>query len=94
MATTVTINHQDDTTNATFVVGVSADAIARARLKFNPSQLDSVTRIKALAAALYSELETLAAERHPVAGREAATAMTHIQAGAMFAVSAATAHLG
>lgn len=86
-------------------------AMQRARLSFNPSSVPRVNRIKALAAALYAELEAIPNEvesrlqasagagnsipARPIetARREAATAATHIQAGAMFAVSAATAHL-
>lgn len=83
---------------------LSDAAIARARLTFHPSGLASVDRIKTLAAALYTELEyvvsnatakradsTVDTEWHATVLREAATAATHIQAGAMFAVSAATA---
>lgn len=76
-------------------VAISDSAAKRARMTFNPSNNDRVNRIKALAAALYSECEAVQVDAggDPVANREAATAMTHIQAGAMFAVSAATAHL-
>lgn len=76
-----------------YAVELSEKALERARLAFNPSGLEDVIRVKALVAALYSILEPLVAERHPVAGREAATAMTEIQGGAMFAVSAMTAKL-
>lgn len=80
------------------VVDISDSAAKRARMTFNPSNADRVNRIKALVAALYSECEAVIADAggegsRGTAQREAATAMTHIQAGAMFAVSAATAHL-
>lgn len=70
-------------------IDISETAAARAKLDFNPSANDQVSRIKTLVAALYTELETLTApgERSEKA-REAATAATNIQAGAMFAVSA------
>ena len=93
------------------IIGVSDAAIHRARASFNPSALPGVDNVKALAAALYTELDKIpdlvedklqeavgqgsAIPGRPLefARREAATAATHIQAGAMFAVSAATAHL-
>lgn len=103
MTTQVTIQHtRPDGTTDQQVVGVTQEAIKRARLSFNPSGDARVTRIKALVAALYSELQQLNLESvnvtadvgvTTVINREAATAATHIQAGAMFAVSAATAHL-
>ena len=91
-------------------------AMGRARLSFNPSGSERVNRLKALAAAFYSECDAIMAEfraqaqaeaeapadggsialgdkwAHVLneAGREAATAKTHMQAAAMFAVSAAT----
>ncbi len=88
-------------------------AMGRARLSFNPSGSERVNRLKALAAAFYSECDAIVAEfraqaeaegevvgtitlgdkwAHVLneAGREAATAKTHMQAAAMFAVSAAT----
>lgn len=79
-------------------VELSETAAKRARLTFNPSGNDRVTRIKTLAAALYTECEAVIKAAggegsRGTAQREAATAMTHIQAGAMFAVSAATADL-
>lgn len=71
-------------------VELSETALQRARLNFNPSGLEDVIKVKALVAALYAILEPLTAERGTQA-REAATAMTQLQAGAMFAVSAITA---
>lgn len=90
MTVTVTINFPD-AQPAPSEIQITDAAMRRARLSFNPSGDPRVNRLKALAAAFYSELEDLA--RDPIAGREAATAMTQIQGGAMFAVSAATAHL-
>jgi len=89
--------------HANGTVEISESAANRARMSFNPSANPAVDRIKTLAAALYSECELIQAQAKKrseeagtigsdaTAGREAATAMTHIQAGAMFAVSAATA---
>lgn len=98
---TVTVHLSEE--NSAYIALTEA-AMKRARLTFNPSGLQRVAVIKALTAALYTELKALTDEaadpanpRTPAEamtiGREAATAMTHIQAGAMFAVSAATAHL-
>jgi hypothetical protein len=93
------------------VIGVTDAAMRRARVSFNPSSLPHVDNIKALTAALYTEIAPIpdviegklveeagaraAIPSAPVeaARREAATAATHLQAAAMFAVSAATAHL-
>lgn len=77
-------------------IDISASAAERARISFNPSGNERVNRIKTLVAALYTECEGIIADAggegsRGTAQREAATAMTHIQAGAMFAVSAATA---
>lgn len=87
----------DDVSPSVSVV-LTPTALKRARLDFNPSGNPQVTRLKMLAAALYSELERIGEAGRdasnpaaPTIGREAATAATHIQAGAMFAVSAATA---
>lgn len=81
------------------VIGVTEEAIMRARVSFNPSSLPNVDNIKALTAGLYSVLERVGEgqrgnfEPDATVGREAATAATQIQLGAMMAVSAATAHL-
>lgn len=77
-------------------VEISETAAKRARLSFNPSGNPRVDRIKTLTAALYSELEQVIEDAggegsRGTAQREAATAATYLQAGAMFAVSAATA---
>lgn len=63
-------------------------------MTFNPSGNVRVNRIKTLAAALYTELDEIAAsardQGNDTAGREAVTAATHLQSAAMFGVSAAT----
>ena len=75
-------------------IRLTDEAAARARMTFNPSGKPRVDRIKTLAAALYTEMNEVCAlarkQGNDIAGREAATAMTHIQSGAMFAVSAST----
>lgn len=77
MTTLVTIKTTEGDTTRDVTITLTDDALARARRSFSPSG--------------NTLNDELAATRHPVAGREAATASTHIQAGAMFAVSAATA---
>jgi len=76
-------------------IDITPEAVKRARLDFNPSGRDDVARLKLLAAAFYSELERVAQNgvdpSDTTRQHEAITAATHIQAGAMFAVSAATA---
>lgn len=66
--------------------GLTDSACEAVRLSFNPSGIEKVTRIKTLAAALISELETIGGD----AGREAAIARTHVQSASMFGVLAAT----
>lgn len=65
------------------------DAAELVRMGFNPSSLERVDAIKALAAALISECRIAAEEGGDQRG--AATAITNIQQGAMWAVYAATA---
>lgn len=81
-------------THASGSVEITTEGAERARLTFNPSGNKRVDRIKTIVAALYSEIGEIAKlareQKNDVAGREAATAMTQIQSGAMFAVSAAT----
>ncbi|MEL6680614.1 MAG: hypothetical protein AAFQ51_18070 [Pseudomonadota bacterium] len=74
-------------------VPITNNAAALVRMSFNPSDIPQVDRIKALAAALISECEALREDK-PVAAREASIAITDIQSASMFAVAAATAHLG
>ena len=71
---------------------ISQSAAELVRMGFNPSKLERVDRIKALAAALVSECEDIRDDRGPGA-REAAVAITQIQGASMFAVAAATAGL-
>lgn len=71
---------------------ISDEAAALVRMGFNPSRLEPVDRIKALAAALVSECEAIRDARGAGA-REAAIAITQIQGASMFAVAAATADL-
>ncbi len=71
---------------------ITNSAAELVRMGFNPSRLESVDRIKALAAALVSECETI----RNVGGkgaREASIAITEFQGASMFAVAAATADL-
>jgi hypothetical protein len=62
------------------------------RMGFNPSKIEAVDRIKALAAALVSECEIIR-KGGGAGAREAAVAITQIQGASMFAVAAATAEL-
>lgn len=65
-----------------------------ARMGFNPSKIERVDRIKALAAALISEIEGVedgrAAMERPDILRETEAAITHVQIAAMLSVAAAT----
>lgn len=74
-------------------VSISNSAAKLVRMGFNPSALPQVDRIKALAAALVSELEGMRDDRAHPGGREAAIAITDIQKASMMAVAAATAGL-
>ena len=93
MTTTVTITTTENGETHTHQIVLTDPALSRARRAFNPSGSMQVDKLKCLAAAFYTELAHIATQAVGVgeAGREAATAATHIQAGAMFAVSAATA---
>jgi hypothetical protein len=71
---------------------ITQSAAQIVRMGFNPSKLERVDRIKALAAALVSECEAIQNGVKP-GGREAAIAITQIQGATMFAVAAATAEL-
>lgn len=100
MTTTVTIAHHEDSASGSYQIVITDAALTRARFKFNPSQLDNVIRIKALVAALYTELDAMSADgelgNHPKPSLlmgDVRNALDDIQSGAMFAVSAATAHL-
>lgn len=71
---------------------ITPTAAALVRMGFNPSRLEPVDRIKALAAALVSECEAIR-DGQGSGAREAAVAITQIQGASMFAVAAATAGL-
>ena len=75
---TITINQED----------VSQTALDATRASFNPSKLPQVDGIKLLAAALITECEKI--RDLGKASREASIAITEIEAGAMWAVKAAT----
>ncbi len=62
------------------------------RFSFNPSALDSVTRIKALAALFITECDKLTSA-NPAAAREFAVAKTNMQTASMWAELAATKEL-
>lgn len=65
------------------------------RLSFNPSGLETVDRLKLLAAAFISEVNEQVMRNAPSSGaaREYAIARTHMQTACMFAVAGATNHL-
>lgn len=73
---------------------ISNAAAELVRMGFNPSKIERVDRIKALAAALVSEIEDIedgsAAMERPDILRETEAALTHVQIAAMLAVAAAT----
>ncbi|MBC7286129.1 hypothetical protein [Hoeflea sp.] len=71
---------------------VSDSAAGLVRYKFNPSGLETVQKLKFLAAAIISECELIRDNKGPGA-REAAIAITDLQKASMMAVAAATAHL-
>ncbi len=91
MTTIVTIRTTEGDKTSEHTIMLTDEALKRARRAFNPSGNAEVDKLKCLAAAFYTLLQPVQETRHPIAGREAATAMTDIQAGAMFAVSAVTA---
>jgi hypothetical protein len=70
-------------------VPVSVSAAEAVRMAFNPSGLESVNRLKSLAAAFISECERLKSE-DPAAGRELAVAITNMQTASMWGVLGAT----
>ena len=67
----------------------SDTALEAVRFSFNPSALDSVTRIKALSALFIAECEAGQA-KNSIAGREFAVAKTEMQTASMWAVLGAT----
>lgn len=72
---------------------ISDTAAKTVRMGFNPSKIEAVDRIKALAAAIVSECEAIKDDRSHPGAREAAIAITQVQGAAMFAVAAATSAL-
>lgn len=90
----MTLSIHGNMPHASGSIELTTEAVERARLSFNPSGNQRVERIKTLTAALYTELQEVVKlareQKDDTTGREAATAMTHLQAGAMFAVSAVT----
>lgn len=74
---------------ASFEVEVTDQAIDDIRFKFNPSNLDSVTKIKTVSLAFLSLVSELS-NKNPSAVREFAIARTEMQKTSMCAVLAAT----
>jgi hypothetical protein len=72
-------------------VTISNSALALVRGGFNPSARPQVDVLKALGAAIISELEKMRDDRAHPGSREAAIAITQLQGATMFAVAAATA---
>ena len=63
-------------------------ALSIVRFKFNPSGLNSVNKLKVLAAAFITECEEVV--KHTGASREGVTAITDMQKACMMAVAAAS----
>ena len=69
---------------------VASDAALEAiRFTFNPSLIDEVTQLKALAAAFLTKCDDIARSK-PWAGRELAVAKTNMQTASMWGVLGAT----
>lgn len=74
-----------------FDVEITDEALDDIRFKFNPSNLDHVTKLKSVAAAYLSLMSQIKKEKLPIdAGREFAIARTDFQKVSMVAVLAAT----
>lgn len=71
---------------------ISDSAAKLVRMRFNPSTMHRVDRLKALVAAAITECEAIRDEKGEGA-REASVAITQLQGASMFAVAAATAEL-
>lgn len=84
--------HEDNVTAALAALPTSDAAREAVRLKFNPSGLDNVARLKTLAAAFITECDRIAAEV-PDSGRSIAVAKTNMQTASMWAVLGATTGL-
>ena len=78
-----------DNDEAIAALAVSDEAREAVRLKFNPSGLPRVDRLKRLAAAFITECDRVAAEV-PDSGRSIAVAKTNMQTASMWAVLGAT----
>jgi hypothetical protein len=70
-------------------IPITEGAAEAVRFSFNPSGLDSVNRLKSLAAAFVAECQAQQAEKAE-AGREFAVAITNMQTASMWAVLAST----
>ena len=86
MTVTVTINVTDQPTRVVVATDPALEAI---RFTFNPSLLNDVTELKALAAAFLTKADDVA-RANPWAGREIAVAKTNMQTASMWAVLGAT----
>ena len=86
MTVTATVHVTDHPDRAYTATDAALEAV---RISFNPSALESVTRIKALAALFIAECDAAVA-KVPAAGREFAKAKTDMQTASMWAVLGAT----
>jgi hypothetical protein len=86
MTVTATV-HVTDHPDRSYVA--SDKALEAIRFGFNPSTLEGVTRLKALAALFLSECSAVF-DRNPDAGHEIGVAMEHAITASMWAVLAAT----
>jgi hypothetical protein len=89
MTIAVTIDIDTPSGAAKEIVGVSTEAEEAIRFSFNPSGLQRVTRLKALAAAFISECDAVLLDG-TMSGREMAVAKTQMQTASMWAVLGAT----
>lgn len=71
-------------------IAVTDEAASAVGLKFNPSGLDTVNRLKSLAAAFVAECKRQQAFPEAAGKREFAVAITDMEAASMWAVKAAT----
>lgn len=72
-----------------FSVDVTPEALEAIRHKFNPSGLETVNRLKDVAAIYLSLIQKYQTEK-PESGREFAVAKTEVQTASMWAVLGAT----
>ena len=78
-----------DDESVAYVTTVSDTAKEAVRIGFNPSQIERVNRLKAIAAAFISECED-GQRGSGAAAREYAVAITNMQTASMWGVLAAT----